>query len=222
MDALEREKMHKQGYDSEFLKTVGYDMKSTMEDSLLTVNPPQPLNVFVSPGVTDIYSQVFTVLNMLHTALDAVIETHKSETLIHEPRLRYAFFHMNTTVFAIRKNMLSLIEAAYEILKKTVDYRKSSESLSALEWLNVCYRAHRRFTRDVAGALMLNLKRGTMGRIIRLVSLHCVCDLLCKIKVKIVSSVSQASRACINCDAVGADKHYQQFQTNLLIFLDRK
>ncbi|EFP09546.1 hypothetical protein CRE_25545 [Caenorhabditis remanei] len=205
LDTLEREKMHKQGYDAEFLKTVGYDMKSTMEDSLLTVNPPEPLNVFVSTGVTDLYSQVFTVLNMLHTALEAVIETRNSETLKHEPRLRYAFFHMNTTVFAIRKNMLSLIEASFETLMKALDFESASEHKSSHELLNVCYKAHRKFIRDVAGALMLNSKRGTTGRVIRLM----------------VSSVSQASRACVNGDAVSADKHYQQFLTNLLIFLDQ-
>lgn len=37
-----------------------------------------------------------------------------------------------------------------------------------------------------------------------------------------VGSVSQASNACVNGDAVGAEKFYQQFQNNLLIFLDRK
>uniref|UniRef100_A0A1I7UHN6 DH domain-containing protein n=1 Tax=Caenorhabditis tropicalis TaxID=1561998 RepID=A0A1I7UHN6_9PELO len=205
LDMLEREKMHKKGYDSEFLKTVGYDMKSTMEDSLLTVNPPEPLNVFVTTGVTDIYSQVFTVLNMLHTALDAVIETKNSETLKHEPRLRYAFFHMNTTVFAIRKNMLSLIEASYETFMKTLDFKKPSVNRSSHQLLNVCYRAHRKFIRDVAGALMLTSKRGTTGRVIRLM----------------VSSVTQASKACLSGDAVGADRYYQQFQTNLLIFLDQ-
>ncbi|EGT33746.1 hypothetical protein CAEBREN_23048 [Caenorhabditis brenneri] len=205
LHTLELEKIHKQGYDSEFLKTVGYDMKSTMEDSLLTVNPPEPLNVFVSTGVTDIYSQVFTVLNMLHTALDAVIETQYSETLNHEPRLRYAFFHMNTTVFAIRKNMLSLIEAAYETLKKTLNFKDFSSSQSSHELLNVFYRAHRKFIREVAGALMMNSKRGTTGRVIRLM----------------VSSVTQASKACLEGDAVAADKFYQQFQTNLLIFLDQ-
>lgn len=205
LHTLELEKMHKQGYDSEFLKTVGYDMRSTMEDSLLTVNPPEPLNVFVSAGVTDIYSQVFTVLNMLHTALDAVIETRYSETLNHEPRLRYAFFHMNTTVFAIRKNMLSLIEDSYETLKKTLNFKIISPSRSSHELLNVCYRAHRKFIREVAGALMLNSKRGTTGRVIRLM----------------VSSVTQASKACLQGDAVAAVKFYQQFQTNLLIFLDQ-
>ncbi|CAO4370454.1 unnamed protein product [Caenorhabditis nigoni] len=205
LDTFKCEKLHRQGYDAEFLKTVGYDMKSTMEDSFLTVNAPEPLNVFVSAGVTDIYSQVFTVLNMLHTALDAVIETRNSETLKHEPRLRYAFFHMNTTVFAIRKNMLTLIEAASETLKKTLDFKKSSESRSSHELLNVCYRAHRKFIREVAGALMLNSKRGTTARVIKLM----------------VSSVSLASKACVQGDAVGAEKQYQLFQSHLLIFLDQ-
>ncbi|CAI2348103.1 unnamed protein product [Caenorhabditis sp. 36 PRJEB53466] len=205
LDPFEREKMHRQGFDADFLKTIGYDMKSTMEDSKLTVTPPEPLNVFVSPGVTDIYSQVFSVLNMLHTALEAVIETHNSDTLAREPRLRYAFFHMNTTVFAIRKNMLSLIEDAYETFMKTVNFKKSSEDRSAHELLNVCYQAHRRFSKEVANALMLKLRRGTTGRVIRLM----------------VASVVQASRACVGGDAVGADKQYQQFQANLLIFLDQ-
>uniref|UniRef100_A0A8R1HWA2 Gamma-tubulin complex component n=1 Tax=Caenorhabditis japonica TaxID=281687 RepID=A0A8R1HWA2_CAEJA len=205
LDTIKREKMHKKEYDAEFLKTVGYDMKSTMEDCLLIVSPPEPLNVFVSSGVTGIYSQVFTILNMLHTALDAVIETHNSETLTHEPRLRYAFFHMNTTVFAIRKNMLTLIEAAYETLMSTVNFKKSPEKKSAHEWLDVAYRAHRRFVRDMAGALMLHLKRGTTGRVIQLM----------------VGSVSQASKSCVSGDAVGAERYYQQFQSNLLIFLDQ-
>lgn len=52
---------------------------------------------------------------------------------------------------------------------------------------------------------MLKSNAGTTGRIIRLM----------------VGSVSQASNACVNGDAVGAEKFYQQFQNNLLIFLDQ-
>ncbi|CAI5446673.1 unnamed protein product [Caenorhabditis angaria] len=201
---LDVAKYEKYGFEREFLQAISYDFRSTFDDCRFGIAPKEPLNVYTTESVAFVYSQVFTILNMLKNAMDAIIETRRCDTFQREPRLRYSIFHMNDVVFTIRKNIMGLVEAAYVDMKKKLDLELSNKSLNSNECLNICYRSHRIFMKEIAAILMLSLNRGSTARILKMM----------------VTSVSESSTSCISDDAVSADRHYQEFLKNLSLFLD--
>ncbi|CAB3401508.1 unnamed protein product [Caenorhabditis bovis] len=206
LTSIDIDKMHNFGYDRKFLGAIGVPRDKRSDYFNISIEPNAPLNVYVSESAQEIYNNMFSILQMLHTALDAVLETHKSETLVHEPSLRYAFFHMNNTVFLIRKNMLGLIDVAFERMQKALDWRaRQRRPKTGTEWLNACFFAHRAFLREISDAIMMKINRMTTGVIISMM----------------VESVQKASQSCADGDAVGASNHYKQFLLKLKVFLDQ-